>query len=175
MKRFFVLFSVATILMASTAIHAQTSTTNAATAPGLELKDSNRGVTFNAPNGLWSINAGQYSISMNHNSIFDAYVTMKSSWYTVANAQEAYNKRKDSLKSYLPGAIFLKENEALTLGGSTQAVSMTYKNPSDLKVIREIMFVHRGTPYELTFQVKEENFNSVKADFGLILQKMTLF
>lgn len=175
MKRFFILLSAVTLFMTATGARAQTATTNAATAPGLELKDSARGVTFIAPNGLWSINAGQYSISLNHNSIFDAYVTMKSSWYTVANAQEAYNKRKDSLKSYLPGAIFLKENETLTLGGTIQAVSMTYKNPSDLKVIREIMFVHHGIPYELTFQVKEENFNGVKADFGLILQKMLLF
>lgn len=175
MKLFFILLSVATLLMTTTLTHAQTPATNAATAPGLELKDSARGVTFIAPNGLWSINAGQYSVSLNHNSIFDAYVTLKSSWYTVANAQEAYNKRKDSLKSYLPGAIFLKENEAITLGGTIPAISMTYKNPSDLKVIREIMFIQRGTPYELTFQVKEENFNSVKADFGMILQKMVLF
>jgi|APSaa5957512622_1039677.scaffolds.fasta_scaffold184941_1 hypothetical protein len=150
---------------------AATATTTAA---GLKLIDATRGIEFSAPNGFWGINAGKYSISLNHQTHYDAHVTLKKSWYTVGTAQEAYNKRKESLKSYLPGAVFIKENESLTVGGMP-GMAMTYKNPSDLKIIREIMIVHKGQPYELVFQAKEENFQKVKADFGFILQNLKLF
>jgi hypothetical protein len=141
---------------------------------GLELKDPTRGVKFTAPNGLWSVNAGKYSISLTHQTHYDANVTLKKSYQTVASAADAYANRKKSLKSYLPGAVFMKENEAVTIGAIT-GQSMTYKNPSDLKVIREIMFIHNGLTYELVFKSKEENLPKVQADFTAILGSMELF
>ncbi|MCP5464216.1 MAG: hypothetical protein H7A33_04235 [Deltaproteobacteria bacterium] len=142
---------------------------------GIILQDPNRGITIEAPNASWGVNAGKYTISLNHVSFFDAHVTLKKSWYSVTTAQEAYEKRKASLKSYMPGAVFLKENEKLSIGDNVAAMSMIYKNPSDLKVLREIVFVHRGQPYELVFQAKDENFQKVKEEFGFILENLKLF
>ncbi|MBF0106609.1 MAG: hypothetical protein HQM16_14945 [Deltaproteobacteria bacterium] len=142
---------------------------------GMKISDPERGIEFAAPNAIWGINAGKHSISLNHDVYYDAQVTIKKSWFTVATAEEAYSKRLESLKSYLPGAIFIKENDPVTLAGNTTGLSMIYKNPSDLKVKREIMFIHRGQPYELVFQAKEENFQKVKEDFGYILNNMKLF
>lgn len=143
-----------------------------ATTEGMKITDPVRGVEFIAPNSTWGINASQHTISLTHSTYYDSHVTLKKSWYSVPTAQEAYIKRKDSLKSYLPGAIFVKENETLTLGAATPAVSMTYKNPSDLKVKREIMFIHKNQAYELVFEAKEENFPAVKEDFGFILRNL---
>ncbi|MBU0504386.1 MAG: hypothetical protein ABII18_01140 [bacterium] len=155
---------------------AQATTPSAAqTINGMKLIDTTRKVEFSSPNELWSINAGKYSISLNHNTHFDAHVTLKKSWYNVSSAQEAYDKRKNSLKSYLPSAIFIRENESITLPDNVKGKSMTYKNPSDLKVVREIMFVHDGKTFELVFQAKEDNFQIVKEDFKYILQNMKLF
>lgn len=162
-------------LVASTSAQAQDATAAAGTSTnGIKLIDPTRGVEFNAPNPTWGVNAGKHSISLNHNQHYDAHVTLKKSWYTVATAQEAYDKRKKSLKSYIPGAIFLKENQEVTIG-TLKGMSMTYKNPSDLKIKREIMFIHKGKAYELVFQAKEQNFQTVKADFGYILQNMKLY
>ena len=154
--------------------HAQdaTNTSAAPTATGMRLIDPVRGIEFTAPNPTWGLNASEHTISLNHSTLFDAHVTLKKSWYTVSTVQQAYDKRKESLKSYLPGAVFIKENETLTLGDNISAISMTYKNPSDLKVKREIMFINKGQAYELVFEAKEENFQSVKDDFGFILRNM---
>jgi len=141
---------------------------------GMQLIDAARHIEFTSPSDLWSITAGKYTVSLNHSTHFDAHVTLKNSWYTVATAQEAYEKRKNNLKSYLPGAIFIKENEAITLPGNILGISMTYKNPSDLKIVREIMFVHKNQAYELVFQAKEDNFLAVKDDFGFILKNLML-
>ena len=141
---------------------------------GMQLTDATRHIEFTSPNDLWSITAGKYTISLNHSTHFDAHVTLKNSWYTVSSAQEAYEKRKNNLKSYLPGAVFIRENEAITLPDNVQGISMTYKNPSDLKVIREIMFVHKNQAYELVFQAKEDNFLQIKDDFGFILKNLKL-
>ena len=141
---------------------------------GMKLIDSTRNIEFSTPNKFWEINTSKFSISLNHNTHFDAHVTMKKSWYSDSTAKEAYDKRKASLKSYLPGAIFVKENEAVTLSGNISAVSTTYKNPSDLKIIREIFFIHKGMTYELIFQAKEENFPKIKEDFKYILQNLKL-
>lgn len=172
MKRF-VLIMLTVFCLATPLVQAQGTTVDA-TSPGMVLDDPARGIKMTAPNGLWSVNGSQYSVSLNHNTYYDASVYLRKSYYTVATAQDAYNERKKSLGNYLPGAVYLKENEQLTLG-SVQAVAMTYKNPSDLKVIREIMFVHKGVPYEMEFKSKEENFEKVKADFGAILTKMSLY
>lgn len=165
---------VALILVAiSGQVFAQAAT-NEATAPGMVLDDPYRGIKFTAPNALWSVNGSSYSIGLSHGTYYDASVYLRKSYYTVTTAQEAYNQRKDSLKSYLPGAQYLKENESITIGNIT-GVSMTYKNPSDLKIIREIVFLHKGVPYELEFKAKEENFEKVKADFATILAKLSLY
>ncbi len=148
-------------------------TTNEATAPGYELNDVAHGIKIKLPNALWGVNANKYSISLSHTTYFDVYVSLKKSWYAVTNAQEAYSQRRISLRSYLPGATFIKENEAITIG-TTQGLSMTYTNPSEKKVVREIVFIHKGVPYEMSFTVKEENFNAVKADFGVLLQNLQL-
>lgn len=172
MKKLIFALSLLVACVFSTVVHAQDSAPP--TAPsGLKLIDPSQGMEFQAPNAMWGINAGKYSVSLNHTSFYDAHVTLKKSWYTVPTAKDAYSKRKDSLKSYLPGAEFIKENEEITMG-TTPAVSMTYKNPGDRKIIREIMFVHKGVAYELVFEAKEENFQSVKEDFGSILQNIKL-
>jgi len=185
-KTLFLLITILALFMARSA-YTQTptpvTTTPATTAPttaapavsGITLKDPNRGVAFTAPNTSWSVNAGKFSISLNHNKHYDAIVTLKSSWYKVVTPDEAYKKRKENLKSYLPGAEFLKENDNIVLGGSISALSMTYRNPSNLKILREILFIHKGQAYELVFQAKEENFQKVKADFGSILKNMSLY
>ena len=162
-------FAILLFLICQT-VSAQTPAAN-----GIKLTDPERGVEFTAPNGSWNINTSKSFISLNHETFYDAHVTLKKSWYMVGTAQEAYNKRKDSLKSYLPGAIFVKENEPVTLTNGVGGISMTYKNPSDLKIQREIIFIYKNQPYELVFQAKEENFQEVKADFGFILQNMRLF
>lgn len=146
---------------------------NEATAPGYELSDVARGIKIKLPNALWGVNANKYAISLSHGTYFDVYVSLKKSWYAVTNAQEAYSQRRISLRSYLPGAAFIKENEAITIG-TAQGLSMTYTNPSEKKVVREIVFIHKGVPYEMSFTVKEENFNAVKADFGAILRDLQL-
>jgi hypothetical protein len=171
MKKYFVSIVVLIMLISTSWVFAQAAT-NAT--QGMKLIDSTRGVTFSSPNAFWGINAAKHSISLNHNTHYDAHVTLKKSWYTVATAKEAYDKRKSSLKSYLPGAIFVKENDPITISGSVKGLSMIYKNPSDLKVIREILFIHKGQAYELVFQAKEENFAKVKEDFRYILQNMQL-
>lgn len=170
---------VSLIAFAPLTTHAQdaTATTTQDTATGalgFKLVDSSRGMEFTTPNSTWGIHASHQTVSFSHSTLFDAHVSLKKSWYTVSNSQQAYDKRKESLKSYLPGAVFVKENEAITLGDSLNAISMTYKNPSDLKVKREIMFVHKGQAYELVFEAKEENFPSVKEDFGFILKNIKL-
>jgi hypothetical protein len=149
------------------------NTTDEATAPGYELHDVAHGIKIKLPNALWGINANKYAISLSHGTYFDVYISLKKSWYAVTNAGEAYSQRRISLRSYLPGAVFIKENEAITIG-TTQGLSMTYTNPSEKKVVREIVFIHKGVPYEVSFTVKEENFNAVKADFGAILQNLQL-
>lgn len=179
MKRyFFTVLCFSIITFAALTSQAQDATTpppsSTTVAQGFKLIDASRGLEFTAPNSTWGLHASDHSISFNHSTLFDAHVTLKKSWYTVANSQQAYDKRKESLKSYLPGAVFVKENEAITLSDSIAAVSMTYKNPSDLKVKREIMFVHKGQAYELVFEAKEENFPSVKEDFGFILKNFRL-
>lgn len=189
MKNYLIIFSIFFFLTTSFTVHAQSTnpapttstTTTTAAAPttpsdqGMKIIDPNRGAEFTAPNANWGINAGKYSISLSHKEHYDALVTMKKSWHSAGTAPDAYKKRKDSLQSYLPGAKFIKENESLTIGGSTPAVSMIYENPSDLKVFREIMFVHKSQAYELVFQAKKENFQKVKNDFGYILKNMKLF
>lgn len=172
MKKIALVF-LSVFLFAAPLVHAQGTTVDA-TSPGMVLDDPTRGIKITAPNGLWSVNGSQYSISLNHNTYYDASVYLRKSYYTVADAQSAYDQRKKSLLNYLPGAQFLKENEQMTIG-NIQAVSMTYKNPSDLKIIREIMFIHKGIPYEMEFKAKEENFEKVKADFGTILTKISLY
>jgi hypothetical protein len=139
------------------------------TSDGFELKDLAHGFVFTAPNSAWSINASQYAVSLTHGTYYDAYITIKKSWYTVATVQEAYDKRKDNLKSYLPGAEYLRDAEAITVGAEA-ALSMTYKDPAQQKISREIVFLHKGVPYELSFTVKEENFPKVKDDFAAILR-----
>lgn len=161
-----------TIILACTSSYTVLAQDATSAIAGMKIIDPTRGVEFTAPNSQWDINANKYTLSLNHNTYYDTMVSLKKSWYTVPTAQEAYNKRKDSLKSYLPGAVFIKENDPVTLGGSVQALSMTYKNPSDLKILREIMFIYKGQAYELVFQSKEENFQNIKADFGAILQSM---
>lgn len=186
MKKCFISLTVLAFLATSYTVYSQDTTTTTTTPPpittpttpvqqGMKIIDPNRGAEFTAPNANWGINAGKFSISLSHKQHYDALVTMKKSWYTVSSANDAYSKRKDSIKSYLPGAKFIKENEALTIGGNTPAVSMIYENPSDLKIFREIMFVHKGQAYELVFQAKKENFQKVKEDFGYILKNMKLF
>lgn len=145
------------------------STTTATTEAGYELKDPTRGFTFTTPNAEWGINVSKHSVSMSHGTYYDAYVSLRKSWYTVSNSQEAYTKKKESLTSYLPGAEMVTENETLKIG-SADAVSMTYKDPAQKKVHREIVFIYNGVPYEITFTVKEENFDKVKDDFSKILQ-----
>ena len=177
MKKIFVAMSLALSIACATSVFAQVGTNNPVSAPasaGMKIIDPTRGVEFTAPNAQWDVNANKYTLSLNHNTYYDTMVSLKKGWYTVATAQEAYDKRKEGLKSYLPGAIFLKENEAVMLSGTIPGISMTYKNPSDLKIFREIMFVYRGQAYELVFQSKEENFQQIKNDFGFILQNMKL-
>lgn len=142
--------------------------------PGFELKDPVRGLVFHAPNSNWSLNAGKSTVSLTNDTVYDAYVSLKKSWYTVSNVQDAYDKRAESLKRYLPGAEMLKEKETVKLG-TLDAMSMTYKDPAQQKVHREIVFVHKGMPYELTFTVKEENFAKVKNDFAAILKGIEAF
>lgn len=148
---------------------APAATPATATSDGFEIKDLARGFVFKTPNAAWSINASQYAISLTHGTYYDAYVSLKKSWYTVPTVQEAYDKHKENLKSYLPGAEYLRDAEQLTLG-SEPAMSMTYKDPAQQKVTREVMFLHKGVPYELSFTVKEENFPKVKDDFATILR-----
>lgn len=179
-KTIFALSVLAVALIVSLVAHTQatdttTTTTTPGTNAGLALKDTGRGLEFQAPNDQWTISASKYSISLNHDTHFDAFVILKDSWYTVGTAKEAYDKRKEVLLSYLPGAQFIKENENMTLPSSVTAISMTYKNPSDLKVIREILFVHKGKAFELVFQAQEENFSKVREDFGFILKNLKLF
>lgn len=141
---------------------------------GFELKDPTRGLVFHAPSANWSLNAGKSTVSLTNDTVYDAYVSLKKSWYTVSNVQDAYDKRAESLKRYLPGAEMLKEKESVKLG-VLDALSMTYKDPAQQKVHREIVFVHKGVPYELTFTVKEENFTKVKNDFAAILKGIEAF
>lgn len=173
MKYSLVLFMFAVFLFAITNhVMAQEDTALSSITSSMNLTDLERGIEFAVPS-QWGVNAGKYSISINHTTYYDSHVTLKKSWYTVSTAEEAYEKRRHSLLSYLPGAVFVKEKETLTLG-TVPAMSMTYKNPSDLKIIREIMFVHKGTAYELVFESKEENFQIIKNDFGFILKNMKL-
>jgi hypothetical protein len=144
-----------------------------ATLPGMELTDTNRGLKVVTPNALWNINASKFSISLSHSTYYDVYVVIKKSSFNVATAQDAYQKHRDYLKTYLPDAGFLKENEGVTVG-NTQGLSMTYLNPGEKKVFREIAFIHRGVPYEISFSVKEENFEAVKEDFTFILQHLQM-
>lgn len=150
------------------------ATTTATGQQGMKLIDYERKVEMACPTN-WGLNAGKYSIGLNHKTHYDAHVTLKKSWYTVATAKEAYEKRKASLKSYIPGAKYIKENETLTIGGNTQAMSFTIENPGDLTISREMLFIHNGQAYELVFKAKKENFQKVKQDFGYILKNMKLF
>lgn len=171
-------FAQGTAPTTTTTTPAAIPTTAPPAAPGLKgmkIIDPERGVSFEAPNNMWGINAGKYSISLNHKTHYDAHVTLKKSWYSVGTAQEAYTKRKSSLKSYIPGAIYIKDNEPLTIGGNTAAISIIYENPADLNVFREMVFIHKGQAYELVFKAKKENFAKVKEDFGYILKNMKLF
>jgi len=142
---------------------------------GVTVRDPKFGVQFKAPNENWSVTTTKHSVGLNHNVLYDVSVILKKSWYTVSSIQEAYNKRKDSLINYLPGAIFVKENDEVTLGGTTKGLSMIYKNPGKDVVKREIMFIHKNQAYELVFQAKDENFQKVKTDFSYILNNMVLF
>lgn len=166
-KHFFVLF---VLLMWSVTAPAWSQTTNA----GYELKDLSRGFIFRAPNDNWSINAGKHTVSLTNDTVYDAYVSLKKSWYSVATTQDAYAKRAESLKRHLPGAEMIKEKDAVKLG-VVDALSMTYKDPAKQKVHRDVVFVHKGIPYELSFTVKEENFGKVKGDFGKILKGIEAF
>jgi hypothetical protein len=173
MKNFY-LTLIACLSLISFAARAQTSDAAAdAALPGFELTDAAHGFKIIMPNGLWNITATKYAISITHNTLFDVFITLKKGWYAVATAQDAYKQRRESLKTYLPGAVFVKENEEITIGNAP-AVSMTYTNPGDKKVVREIMFMQHGVSYELSFTVNQENFEAVKQDFGLILQKLQL-
>lgn len=137
-------------------------------AGGYELKDPTRGFFFKAPSAMWSMNGSSYSVSMSHKTYYDARVSLKKSWYSVTTPSELYTKRVSSLKSTLPGAQMVKENEKVKVGG-IDAVSFTYKDPGQQKIVRSILLVHKGKPYELEFTVKEPNFDKVKADFSSIL------
>lgn len=172
MKKYSLLLAILSCLIGGQAV--AEDTTAKASAPGMILDDPNRSIKFTAPNALWGIYGSKYSIDMSHDTYFDATVVLHKAYSTGTTTQELYTKTKDSLKSYLPGAMFLKENEAVTLG-NTQGVSMTYKSPSDLTILRVIVFLHKGSPYELTFKVKEENFDKVKADFSGILARLLLY
>lgn len=143
-------------------------------AAGYELRDQSRSLIFRAPNANWSLNAGKQTVSLTNDTVYDAYVNLKKSWYVAATVQDAYDKRAESLKRYLPGAEMVKEKEALKLG-TVDALSMTYRDPAQQKVHREVVFVHKGVPYELTFTVKEENFGKVKTEFGQILRGIEAF
>ena len=157
------------LISVSVLSYAQTAAPVAVAGTGYELKDPTRGFVFATPNASWNLNAGQFSVSFTHDTHYDAYIQLKKSWYSVSTVQEAYDKRKESLKSYLPGAQILKDAESLSVGAEP-ALSMTYKDPAQQKIYREMVFIHKGVPYELSFTVKEENFEKVKADFGGILK-----
>ncbi len=145
------------------------------TTTGAKLTDFGRGVEFVTPSSTWDVNVSSYSITLNHNVNYDVRVTLNKMMNSVSTTSDAYSKRKENLKSYLPGAIFIKENEPVTLAGGVAAVSMTYKNPADLTITRVIVFLHKNQGYELEFKAKEENFGNIKTDFGAILQGVRLF
>lgn len=140
---------------------------------GYELRDPERGMVLSVP-ANWSINASKSAVSLMNDVVYDALVILKKSWFTVTTAEEAFVKTSEGLKRFLPGAEMIKDKESLKLG-NTDAMSMTYRDPSQQKVHREIVFVHRGVSYELSFTVKEENFGKVKDDFGKILRGIELF
>lgn len=169
MKKIVFGLSLVFLMHASPVVFAQAD----ATAKGATLIDPARGIEFNAPNGSWGISSSKYSLSLNHATVYDARVTLKKSYYTVATASDAYDQHKKGLVSYMPGAQFKEEKQALKIG-DLEAFSMTYENPSDLTVIREIFFIHKGIPYQLDFRVKKENFEKVKDDFTAILTGIKL-
>ena len=144
------------------------TTTNANTGAGYDLNDKNRGFKISVP-ANWSVNAGKYTISMSHGTHFDAYITLKKSWYTVSTADELYSKVKDNLGRTLPGAEIIKEKEAIKIG-NISGLSVTYVDPAQQKVNRSIVFIHRGLPYELKFAIKQKNFKYIKEDFGKIFK-----
>lgn len=175
------LIILGTLLLAPTLVLAQATPTQANTATttsaatGKTLKDYDRGTEFSTPNASWNISDNKTTITISHQKHYDALVMLKKSWFQGTDAKQIYDARKKSLASYLPGAIFIRENQNITVGGSVTAVSMTYKNPADLKVVREVFFIHKGQAYELVFQAKEATFPTVKDEFGSILNSMKLF
>lgn len=147
---------------------AQTAAPDPSTA-GYELRDPARGFVYVTPNSSWSISANSYNVTLSHGTYYDAYISLRKGYTTYATPQEAYAKKKEYLKSSLPGAEMIKDGEAMNVG-TEPAMSMTYKDPAQQKIMREIVFNHKGGSYELSFTVKQENFEAVKADFGAILK-----
>lgn len=149
-----------------------------ASEPGQAIKISNpnMGYELSTPNVKWIMNVAKDSIALTHEDYFDAVVRLKRSQdTTVGTLEGAYDKRKQFLKSYMPDARFIKEKDTVTIGGSTPAISMIYENPAAGEVSREILFVHKGQPYELVFKAKKQNFQKVKDDFAHILHNLKLY
>lgn len=170
MKSFFlILFLWITTLLPYTSM-AQ-GVTAEASAPGIELKDPYRGFFFKMPNALWNVSVYSSSTRFNHQTYYDASVSINKSYSTGSSSLDALESRKKSLQSYMPGAKYYVEKEEFKIQ-NTQAHSMTYEDPSTLKVTREIIVIHKGKPYEIKFTVKKENFDKVKEDFKFILDNM---
>lgn len=99
-------------------------------------------------------------------------ISVRKAYQTSGTPQEIHDKSLELLTSTLPGAVFWKKGEKITLGG-VEAVSSTYKNPATLEVTREVFFQNKGVNYQMLFEFKEADFEKIKNDLAYFMQNLS--
>lgn len=141
----------------------------------VRLNDNTRGISFAVPATNWYIVSNSYRMEAYPVAEGTVSVNISDSYSSKLTADEMYQDEKDFMKESMPGAIFLKENEKLTLAGNIGAVSMSYKDPSSLEFKRIIFFIHRGQRYQMTFTLPEAKIEQYKPDFATIFKSLNFF
>lgn len=140
-----------------------------ANSKGYSIQDPIRSLSYTLPNEKWSVNLGKKSVTLTHNDFYDVLVSLKKSWVQEKSSMALYKKRFDDFKKYSPGTKVVRQDQYIQFG-NIQAVSFTYIDGAQKKLIREILFVYKNQSYELLFSVNEVNFKLLKQDFSFILQ-----
>ena len=138
-----------------------------------ELNDHSRGIRISTPGLDWSLNASKHSISLNNNKL-KGRLYIRSEHRRVESNVEAMKNNKASLKRIKPGAKIKKDNEKFKIGGNTEAIGYTHRDPGKLTTELRVWFRHKGVQYIATCNAKDEFFKSVRTECVKIITGMEM-
>lgn len=130
-----------------------------------------------APNAAWDVYYKNRSITLellNAQRQNRAVIFLHPTGHNPRDLEIAYAEHKAEVARRLPGAVMVSDHQPATLPGNTPALVYTYKNPSELTVLRDYVFQYRGVTHELNFEVLDADYPALKTDLKWIVDNIRL-